>query len=344
MPVVSDRLDMNKLPSKIWLAIPILVSLFSGPERGHSESLISKATQIFGPPLNVEHMVFTLGGNRVLWLIADVKGELIAADVGNKSDYVTEFPNAAKAVTADLLTQEEYSRVIQLISKLKEIGKLRDEHGPAVSSDFGLIETDQFERAFVERTIQATAEGRIRKFWVYFLQNAEASPEEIADVPPPTMVCFAEMWYYVPSEVARGLRLGEWQKFQVAGPALRRYPGCHRTTPVKDADGFTIEQPQNETVVLSTPFRVRQLAGVVQIGTNAPPIESANVEFRRIGTTTVLRTTTDAYGKFSLPPQAEGQYKFKVTKDGFKALRGTVTVDKHAPMNARLPLVLHVGT
>lgn len=342
--MISHSLEMNKQPSRIWLTIAILVSMFAGPAcAAHAESLLSKASQIFGPPLNADHMVFTIGGNQVVWLIADVKGELIEVDVGNRSDYVNEFPDAAKANAADLFTQENYNRVIQLISKLKDIGRLREEHMQAVPSGFGLIETDHFERAFVERTIQPDADGRIRKFWVYFLQNAEVSPEEIADVPPPTMVCFAEMWYYVPSEVARGLRLGEWQKFQVAGPALRKYPGCHRTTPVRDADGFTIEQPQNETVVLSTPFRVRQLAGVVQNGTDAP-VESANVEFLRIGTRTVLRTTTDALGKFSLPPQADGQYKFKVTKDGFKALRGTVTVDKHAPMNARLPLVLYVGT
>src|SRR5215469_4004833 len=155
---------MNKQPSRIWLTIAILVFLFAGPAfAAHSESLVSKASRIFGPPLNAEHMVFTLGGNRVVWLIPDVKGELIEADVGNKSDYVNEFPNAAKANDADLFTQEDYSRAIQLVSKLKDIGKLREKHGPAVPGDFGLIETDHFEGAFVERIVPSISEGRVRK-------------------------------------------------------------------------------------------------------------------------------------------------------------------------------------
>src|SRR5579863_2480137 len=101
MPVISHSLEMNKQPSRIWLTIAILVSMFAGPAcAAHAESLLSKASQIFGPPLNADHMVFTIGGSQVVWLIADVKGELIEVDVGNRSDYVNEFPDAAKANAA----------------------------------------------------------------------------------------------------------------------------------------------------------------------------------------------------------------------------------------------------
>lgn len=130
------------------------------------------------------------------------------------------------------------------------------------------------------------------------------------------MVCFGEMWYYLPSESVRELKLGEWQHFQVAGPALRRNPGCHRTTRVTDADGFTIEQPQSGTVILSKPFTVRSLMGQVVYGSNLP-LDSATVEFLKIGAKTVFRATTDSHGGFKLPPEPDGEYKFKVTKNGF---------------------------
>jgi hypothetical protein len=119
--------------------------------------------------------------------------------------------------------------------------------------------------------------------------------------------------------------------------------GCVRTTPVYDADGFTIEQPQNETIVLAKPFRVRELAGQVHDNGNSP-IEFANVEFLRVGTQQVIRVLTDSNGNFKLSVVVEGRYKFKVTKDGFKALRGIVIVDKHGSGNTMLSFALSVGT
>ena len=46
----------------------------------------------------------------------------------------------------------------------------------------------------------------------------------------------------------------------------------------------------------------------------------------------MLRSKTNEGGAFSISDASEGQYKFKVTKDGFKALSGTIFVDRKAPV------------
>ncbi len=309
---------------------------------GVTDSLLSRATQVFGPPLNPQHMVFSLKGNWVIWLIADRYGNIIEADVGPKSSYVVEFPNAAKQSDQESMSREVYDQTIQRISKLRDVGHLREPHGRPEPSNLGPINIDGFEQAFVERVVATSDKDGVARFNVYFLQRAGVSPEQIAATPAPSMVCLGALWYYVPSEEVHQIRLGYWQKLKVAGPALRRHVGCVRATPIYDADGFTIEQPQNETIVLEEPFRVRALAGQVRDSGNLP-IAFANVEFLRVGTKKVNRVLTDANGDFKLPVGEEGQYKFKVTKDGFKAFRGIVVVDKHGSGSAELSIALPVG-
>jgi hypothetical protein len=70
----------------------------------------------------------------------------------------------------------------------------------------------------------------------------------------------------------------------------------------------------------------------------------ARFEFLRIGTRRVLRTRTDSSGNFSVPQVLDGKYKFKVTKDGFKALSGTIIVDKRAHAVEKMSFELPVGT
>jgi hypothetical protein len=107
-----------------------------------------------------------------------------------------------------------------------------------------------------------------------------------------------------------------------------------------DSDGFTIEEPQNETIELSEAFRVRGLEGRVAIGDQL--LAGVDVEVRR-GSENVLRTKTDAEGNFTIPDATEGEYKFKVTKDGFKALSGTIFVD-HNALAKPINFEMHVGT
>jgi len=111
---------------------------------------------------------------------------------------------------------------------------------------------------------------------------------------------------------------------------------------VYDADGFTIEQPQNETIVVQD-IHVRKLAGRIHVSYGDTGLDDANVEIRLESSGQVLRTKTGANGAFSFSNIPEGRYKFKVTKNGFKALSGFVVVSRKA-LKAALSLELPAGT
>ncbi|HEY2860755.1 MAG TPA: carboxypeptidase-like regulatory domain-containing protein [Terracidiphilus sp.] len=307
------------------------------------DSTLAKATLLFGQPLNAEHHVFRLNDTWVIWLIEDVKGHLIQVDIGPQAYYSTEFPKAAKPSQPESLSQSEYDDAIERISKLKNLGMLRKRHTHSVPSVIGPLNTDVFDQAFVERIVSGTDDAKVSKFDIYFLHDVAASPEQIVDTGELSMVCFGDLWYYLPSKEAGKLVLGRWQILKVAGDAMRRAPGCVRTTTVRDADGFTIEHPQNELVVISDPYSTRELSGRVMFRDDSP-VEAANVEFLRAGTKEVLRAKTDKTGAFRMPRTSEGHYKFMVTKDGYTALSGTVIVDKHASSKSALLFKLDVGT
>jgi hypothetical protein len=309
---------------------------------GASDSVLKRATQLFGSPLNAEHGVYRLNDTYVLWLIIDRYGDLFEVDVGPKSYYTDEFPNSGKHFKEESLSETEFAQIIQKISELKEIGNLRGRSTHTVSGIFGPMNTVSYEKAFVERLVPIGNDDKIIKFDVYYLQRIGASPEQIVNTDSQSFVCFAEEWYYLPAKEAKRIKLGKWQTIQIAGPTLLRKPGCVRTTAVRDADGFTIEQPQTETIIISEPYTVNELAGRVVIGES--PIETANVEFLRMESNRVLRARTDSSGSFRISRVPDGTYKFKVTKNGFKALRGTVIVDKHTSSKTELTFVMSVGT
>jgi hypothetical protein len=167
------------------------------------------------------------------------------------------------------------------------------------------------------------------------------SPEQMITTQAGPMVCLVHVWYYMWPDAPPKVRIGEWQDLQVAGPNLHDMLDCVRTTVLHDADGFMIEGPQNETIVIAESYTVRALAGHVLLGER--PIEGVNVEFRRMGTERILRSKTDASGAFKISQVGEGTYKFKVTKDGFKAVSGTVVVD-HRANTKNLSFALHLGT
>lgn len=306
-----------------------------------SEPMLAKAAQLFGNPLSTEHHVFRLNDDYVIWLSFDTRGDLFQVDVGPKSYYTTEFPNAKKPSRPEFLSEREYEDTLQKISQLKDIGTLQEGHASADSSAFGPLNTDRFERAFVDRIVAEDDSEAVTQFNIYFLQDMAGSPEQVKTVQEQPMVCLVGVWYYLPPEAARRVKVGRWQTLQAAGPNLHGTTGCFRTTVLHDADGFTIEEPQNETVVVSKPYRVRTLAGRVRIGDQ--PLEGVNVEVRREGSNTVLRCKTNEEGAFSISDASEGQYKFKVTKDGFKALSGTIFVDREAP-KVPLSFEMYVGT
>jgi len=305
------------------------------------EKLLSKASQLFGEPLSVEHRVYQLNDNYVIWLIFDAQGELFEVDVGPKSYYSSEFPNAPFATKADRLSNAEYEGTLRKISQLKDIGALRNGHESAVPSDFGPLNTDQFEGAFVDRVLADNGEEEVKKFNVYFFQDRSGSPEQVKTLQGQPMVCLVGVWYYVKPETESKVTLGQWQRLQVAGPNLHGTKGCFRLTTLQNADGFTIEEPQNAIIEVPEPYRVRALEGRVTIADQ--PVQGANVEVLPVGGRGILRSKTDEEGNFRIPDAGKGEYKFKVTKDGFKALTGRIIVDHGAPPKP-LASEMHLGT
>lgn len=294
-----------------------------------SEQILAKAVQLFGEPLSVEHRVYPLNGNYVVWLTLDMQGELIEVDVGPKSYYSSEFPNVPESAKADRLSETEYGETLKKISQLKDVGNLLRRHESSVPSDFGPLNTDQFEGAFVDRIVMEDGSADVKKFNVYFLRNMEGSPEQLKTLQGQPMVCLVGIWYYTKLEAQTKMELGQWRVVPAAGPNLHGTKGCFRTAILHDADGFTIEEPQNETIIAPDLYRVSILEGRVTTGDQ--PVADASVEVLRIGAQGILRGRTDEEGKFGIPGAAEGEYKFKVTKDGFKALSGKIIVDHNAP-------------
>jgi hypothetical protein len=325
------------------VVLMVALGLRVGAATDSSNPTVAKAAQMFGDPLNAEHSVFQLNDAYVVWLIFDTQGNLFQVDVGPKSYYTTEFPNAKKPATPEHLSETEYRGTLRRISELKEIGALQEGHGSATSSDFGPLNTDRFERAFVDRIVETDDADSVTKFNLYFLQDMAGSPERVVTMEPQPMVCLVGVWYYLPPEEAKTVQLGKWQSLRAAGPNLHGTTGCVRTTVLHDDDGFTIEDPQNETIVVPD-LRVKEIAGTLHVSYTDIALEGANFEIRLIGSKRVLRTLTDARGAFSFSGIPDGKYKFKITKDGFKALSGFIFVDREGPEKTSLSLELPVGT
>jgi len=302
--------------------------------------LLANAEQLFGNPLNVDHRVYPLGDNYALWLIVDGRGELVEVDVGPKSSYPTEFPNTPRSSGADRLSPAEYEGVLRKISQLKGIGTLLKSHESVLSSAFGLINTDEFDNAFVDRVVAEGQREEVKTFDLYYLHEESGSPEQVQTVQGHSMVCLVGVWYYLKPAAQSKLSLGKWQTLLVAGPNLLGTEGCHPTTVLHDADGFIIEYPQSILIVVHDPYRVRELAGRVTVAYQ--PVADANVEVLAVGGGPILRTKTDAEGKFRITHASKGEYRFKVTKNGFRALAGKVIVDRNAPPGP-LSFFLEVG-
>jgi Carboxypeptidase regulatory-like domain len=330
---------LRSLRSLLLVACSLASTL--GMADGPQEKLLTRAAQLFGEPLNAEHRVYQLSANYVIWLILTPQGELFEVDVGPKSYYTSEFPNSPHATSADRLSIAEYEGTLRKISLLKDIGALRKGHESAVPSDFGPMNTDQFERAFVDRVLADDGEEDVKKFNVYFFQAYSGSPEQVRTLQGQPMVCFVGIWYYVKSGTDSKISLGHWLSLQVAGPNLHGTKGCFRTITLHDADGFTIEEPQNATIEVSEPYRVRALKGRVTIADQ--PVQGANVEVLPVAGQGILRSKTDEGGNFRIPHARKGEYKFKVTKDGFKALTGKIIVDRSAPPEP-LSFTMDLGT
>jgi hypothetical protein len=106
--------------------------------------------------------------------------------------------------------------------------------------------------------------------------------------------------------------------------------------------GFAKEEPELNTKLIPTAFRVRNLQGILFVGDNVP-LGDALFEIRD-SAGKVISTTTKENGTFSLPNVPAGTYMFKTTKNGFESVVGTVVVTKHAPNRDTIQIQVSVGT
>jgi hypothetical protein len=308
-----------------------------------SGGILAKATQLFGSQLNVQGHAFPLNDTWVVWLALDRSGNLFESALGPRSYYTFSFPDAQRPMQEETLSESEYENVLKRISQLKDIGALERRHEAPTPSYLGVVNTDGFQLGFVERFVSSRNSDRISRFRVHFLQDISASPRQLMPLQGHTLVCFAGsgMWYYIRPQASRALKFGQWQTVSVAGPSPRLGIGGCSGPQGHDEDGFTIEEPATLQISLADPFRTATIAGQVTI--HGQPLEGALVEVHRLDGRQVLRDQTDAGGNFRIARAGQGEYKFKVTKNGgVSALSGIVAVDRTAS-NAPLALELHLG-
>jgi len=302
--------------------------------------ILAKAAQLFGPPLSPTHPVFQLNSSYVLWLIFYPQGELLEIAVQPISE-ASELSIVNKPSQPEVMSDAEFREAVQRISELKDLGPLLESHGSNTTSGYlGPFNFDRFERAYVDRVV-ADGPDAVKKFDVYFLQEFAGSPKCLSAIDGQPTVSFSGEWYYLSPAEAKKVEIGTWQTLQVAGPNYFS-DFCFRTKVLRDKDGFIMEEPASETIILDD-IHVKALAGKVHLGFSQEGIPDANVELLRFATKNVIGRKTDDSGRFSFSGLPEGKYKFKVTKDGFKALSGFVFLDHHAHLK-RLSFMLYVGT
>lgn len=324
------------------IATSIFIALFwTALVADDKSQILAKAAQLFGAPLSREHAVFQFNTSYVLWFTFDTQGRLLGMTLQPISDEHSGLLNLKAPSEAARMSETEYSAAVQRLSELKDFGMLLESHGSVTSPGYiGSFNTDRFERAYVERILTDDAQA-VRRLDVHLLQEAAGPSTQLSTINSIPVVCFGSEWYYLSPDEAKKVKIGVWQTLQAAGPNLYSGP-CSRTTVLHDADGFIIENPPNETILLDD-IHVRHMAGRVQLPGGDEPLEGVNVELRAEGTKTVLRVTTGPRGTFTVSGLPEGKYKFKVTKDGFKSLSGFVFLDHKAHAKG-MSFELPVGT
>ena len=107
--------------------------------------------------------------------------------------------------------------------------------------------------------------------------------------------------------------------------------------------GFTKSSLESWTVEYANPFKVQSIRGQVFDRTSYP-LPEVTFEVRGPGKSEKIKgTVTDKNGRFKIKRVAEGRYKFKATKDGFRSVVGTIIVDKQAQRDAAIKIELPLG-
>ena len=89
---------------------------------------------------------------------------------------------------------------------------------------------------------------------------------------------------------------------------------------------------------------MRVLEGRITEEDSKTGVSGVLVEVRKADwQTKVQGATSDQNGRFRLRKLSEGEYVFKVTRDGFQSVFGLLRISKHAPSDARFDIELKHG-
>lgn len=106
---------------------------------------------------------------------------------------------------------------------------------------------------------------------------------------------------------------------------------------------FITEDPPITVILLTKPFKVRGVHGIVVVEAVNEPLPGAIFQLRdKPGH--VRFATTDEKGEFTLADVAPGTYDFKVTKNEFHSVMGKVIVSRWSLRKSKIRISLHVGT
>jgi hypothetical protein len=114
----------------------------------------------------------------------------------------------------------------------------------------------------------------------------------------------------------------------------------------QDVGDFARARGEYAIEELGQPFVVRSVSGRVSLlGDPEAVLPTAFIEIQGPGKDrTIRRATVDQEGRFRIRRVPQGQYKFKVTDDGFQGVMGTIVVSKSAPKNNEVLIGMHPGT
>jgi hypothetical protein len=111
--------------------------------------------------------------------------------------------------------------------------------------------------------------------------------------------------------------------------------------------GFVTEQPVLDVIRIAQPFKVPAVVGRVvyftALGAGETPLAGVIFEVRD-NSGRVLSATTDTKGTFKIDGVPQGTYEFKVTKNGFHSVIGTIIVSSEVPRKKDIRIQLQLGT
>jgi hypothetical protein len=108
--------------------------------------------------------------------------------------------------------------------------------------------------------------------------------------------------------------------------------------------GFTTSPTEHIMNERPGVISVRVAQGRITEAASKTGVPGAVVEVRKADPRAkVQNATSNEHGRFRLRKLSEGEYVFKVTRDGFQSVFGRLRVSKHAPSDGRFDIELKQG-